>query len=59
MAQVPGPPNLTRAELMIREAEASKARLLMTPGKQPSGTDGLPLNFLHSAYVDEEYLVMG
>ena len=58
MAQGPAAGNMTCSELMIREAEASRARMVTTPGKQPREVE-LLLSFLHSAYVDEEYLVMG
>ena len=58
MAQKPAPANMTHSELMIREVEASRVRMVTTPGKQ-TRDEGLPLSFLQSAYVDEEYLVMG
>ena len=50
-------PGLTRSEQMIKEAEASRAKVLGTPGKEDSQL--IPMSYLHSAYVDEEYLVMG
>ena len=50
-------PGLTRSEQMIKEAEASRAKVLGTPSKDDSHL--IPMSYLHSAYVDEEYLVMG
>ena len=52
------PPALTRSEVMIRDAEASRVQVNGTPGKNRTG-EAVPLSFLHSAYIDEEYLVMG
>ena len=57
-----GPAPLTRSELMIKEAETSRARMLKTPGRNDSvqtNLEPVPMSFLHSAYVDKEYLVMG
>ena len=45
---------VSRAEQQFREAEASKARMIATLGK--FNQDLTPLNFLHSACVDEEYM---
>ena len=47
---------LTHAEQMIKDAEASKKRMLGTKGEE---TSLLPLSFVHSVLVDEEYLVIG
>ena len=65
-------PAVTHAEQMIRNAEASRAQILGTPGKDKQfpadlwnseGNDTrnkLELNnFLHSAMVDEDYLAIG
>ena len=49
------PVETSRAAKMIQEAEASRARLVPTPGKYGENYD----KFLHSAFVDEEYLVIG
>ena len=54
LAVKPGPSN--HADQMIHEAEPNRAHLTATPGETNMG--GLT-NFLHSAFVDEEYLVIG
>ena len=48
---------LTRAEQMVQEAEESRAQMLPVSGNENQGL--VPLSFIYSAYVDEEYLVMG
>ena len=52
-------PVMTHAEQQIHEAEASKAHLMDTSGKLTSDNAPVTLSFIHSAFVDEEYLVMG
>ena len=52
-------PIMTHAEQQIREAEASKAHLMDTLGKLATGNEPVSLSFIHSAFVDEEYLMMG
>ena len=54
LAVEPGPSN--RADQMIHEVEANQACLTVTVGETNMG--GLT-NFLHSAFVNEEYLVIG
>ena len=53
LAVEPGPSN--RADQMIHEAEVNRACLTVTPGEINMSLT----NFLHSAFVDEEYLVIG
>ena len=46
-----------QAEKLIREAEASKARILTTPGKfKGNGVNGA---MYHSTMVDENYMAIG
>ena len=49
----PGPSD--RADQMVREADANKARLSATPGETNSDFN----RYLHSAFMDKEYLVIG
>ena len=46
---------MTIAERMLKEADTSRGRLMPTKGECSVELN----NFLHSAYVDEEYLVVG
>ena len=50
------PPATTRSQLMIRDSEANKDQPKATSGREDSS---IPMSYLHSVYVDEEYLVMG
>lgn len=53
---VPEQKSLTHAEQMIRDSENTKAKMLATPGTY---NDKEISNFVHSAFVDEEYLAIG
>ena len=47
-----------QAENLIREAERSKVKMFQTPGRENLKID-VNNNFVHSAMVDEDYLVLG
>ena len=53
MAPTPQQQARRHAETLIKEAEASKARILDVPGKQPQIS--LDFQFIHSALVDSDY----
>ena len=46
-----------RAEQLIREAEANKAKIYGPPGKEAFNSP-IPNQFLHSAMVDETYMLV-
>ena len=49
--------NGDQADQLIREAEQAKAKMFQTPGRNAQVID-LENNFVHSAMVDESYLVL-
>ena len=63
----PVPAQLMRAEVMVRDAEAAKARILEVPGMFPAVNNNNEVNVHNSlggnvaafVLVDEEYLVVG
>ena len=54
------PPANARAVMMLKEAEASKARMLATPGKDETQHGSNKVNVqMQASLVDENYLVVG
>ena len=52
-------PELTKAEMMICDAENARARIIDVPGKLMQSKFGDKEKIYHSALLDEDYMIVG